>query len=55
MADAQARPPRQRSDCWATSPLRSIQANFTLVDDYIDVATNAVVAVGGMMLVRRYI
>jgi membrane protein DedA with SNARE-associated domain len=32
-----------------------LQANFTLVGDYINVATNGLLAVGGIMLVRRYI
>ncbi len=32
-----------------------LQANFTLVGDYINVATNALLAVGVVMLVRRYI
>ena len=32
-----------------------LQANFTLVGDYIDVVTNALLALGGVMLVRRYI
>ena len=32
-----------------------LQANFAVVGDYLDVATNALVAVGGIMLVRRYI
>ncbi len=32
-----------------------LQANFTLVGDYINLATNALLAVGGIMLVRRYI
>jgi membrane protein DedA with SNARE-associated domain len=32
-----------------------LQANFTLVGDYIDVATNGLLAVGGMLLARRYI
>lgn len=30
-------------------------ANFTLVGDYINSATNGLLAVGGIMLVRRYI
>jgi membrane protein DedA with SNARE-associated domain len=32
-----------------------LQANFTLVGDYINVATNGLLAVGGILLVRRYI
>ena len=32
-----------------------LQANFTLVGDYINIATNAVLTVGGILLVRRYI
>ena len=32
-----------------------LQANFTLVGDYINLATNALLAVGGILLVRRYI
>jgi membrane protein DedA with SNARE-associated domain len=32
-----------------------LQANFTLIGDYIDVATNAVLAVLGVILARRYI
>jgi hypothetical protein len=31
-----------------------LQANFTLVGDYINAATNVLVAVAGVMLVRRY-
>jgi hypothetical protein len=30
-----------------------LQANFTLVGDYINLATNALLAVGGILLVRR--
>jgi membrane protein DedA with SNARE-associated domain len=32
-----------------------LQANFTLVGDYINMATNIVLVTGGLMLVRRYI
>jgi membrane protein DedA with SNARE-associated domain len=32
-----------------------LQANFTLVGDYINIATNALLAVGGVALLRRYI
>ena len=32
-----------------------LQANFTLVGEYINMATNTLLAVGGVMLVRRYI
>jgi membrane protein DedA with SNARE-associated domain len=32
-----------------------LQANFTLVADYINLATNGLLALGGIMLVRRYI
>lgn len=32
-----------------------LQANFTLVGDYIDLATNALLVLGAIMLVRRYI
>jgi membrane protein DedA with SNARE-associated domain len=32
-----------------------LQANFALVGDYLGVATNALLAAGGVMLVRRYI
>ena len=32
-----------------------LQANFTLVGDYINVGTNALLAAGGIVLVRRYI
>ncbi len=32
-----------------------LQANFTLVGDYLNVATNALLAVGGVILVKRYI
>ena len=32
-----------------------LQANFTLVGDYINLATNALLALGGAMLARRYI
>ena len=31
-----------------------LQANFTLVGDYINVATNGLLVVGGIVLVRRY-
>jgi membrane protein DedA with SNARE-associated domain len=31
-----------------------LQGNFGLVGDYIDVATNILLVVGGLMLVRRY-
>jgi membrane protein DedA with SNARE-associated domain len=33
----------------------ALQANFTLVGDYIDVATNVLLAAAGAMLVRRYV
>jgi membrane protein DedA with SNARE-associated domain len=32
-----------------------LQANFTLVGDYINMATNIVLVAGGLMLARRYI
>jgi membrane protein DedA with SNARE-associated domain len=32
-----------------------LQANFTVVGDYINVATNVLLGVGAIMLVRRYI
>ena len=32
-----------------------LQANFTLLGDYIDIATNALLGLGGILLVRRYI
>jgi membrane protein DedA with SNARE-associated domain len=32
-----------------------LQANFTLVADYIDVATHGLLVLGGMLLVRRYV
>lgn len=32
-----------------------LQANFTLVGDYINVVTNGLLVLGGIMLVRRYI
>jgi len=32
-----------------------LQANFTMVGDYLNVATNVLLAVGGAMLVKRYI
>jgi membrane protein DedA with SNARE-associated domain len=32
-----------------------LQANFTLVGDYIDVATNALLALAAILLVRRYV
>lgn len=32
-----------------------LQANFTLVSDYINGATNALLVVGGVMIVRRYV
>ena len=32
-----------------------LQANFTLVGDYIDVATNGLLALAAVMLVRRYV
>ena len=32
-----------------------LQANFTVVGDYVNVATNALLAVGGIFLVTRYI
>ncbi len=32
-----------------------LQANFTLVGDYLNVATNALLAAGGIMLLKRYI
>jgi membrane protein DedA with SNARE-associated domain len=31
-----------------------LQANFTLIGDYINAATNVLFAVAGVMLVRRY-
>ena len=33
----------------------ALQANFTAVGDYLDVATNALLVVGGIVLVKRYI
>jgi membrane protein DedA with SNARE-associated domain len=32
-----------------------LQANFTVVSDYVNLATNALLAAGGIMLVRRYV
>jgi membrane protein DedA with SNARE-associated domain len=32
-----------------------LQANFRVIADYIDIATNGLLAVGGILLVRRYV